>query len=89
MPRLKSVDLNRDCGGSSVKRFARVDAMFLLPVEKRWEIAKTFTKEEQEYSVRVQKRMLYAEARAAAADGGEEDAWMPTETLGDSDDGTV
>ena len=88
MPRQKSVDLNGDCGGSSAKRFARVDAMFLLPVEKRWEIAKTFTKEEREYSVKVQKRMLYAEARAAM-DGGEDETWMPADTLGDSDDGTI
>ena len=74
-------------GTAHAGKYPRVDAMFKLPLEKRWAVASTFTKEEQAYSLRVQKRMLFAESRG---DPMADDEWdMPRDSIGESDDGTV
>lgn len=74
-------------GTAHTGKYPRVDAMFKLPLEKRWAVASTFTKEEQAYSLRVQKRMLFAENRT---DFLADDEWdMPRDSIGESDDGTV
>ena len=68
-------------------KYPRVDAMFKLPVSERWAIASTFTKEEQAYSLRVQKRMLFMENRSEALFDEEMD--FVRDSIGESDDGTV
>ena len=76
----------------------RVAAMFALPVEKRWKIAKDFTAEEKEYARRVMKRMLSDEKKMDAVaewDGSSESEVSSSYEgisgghLGESDDGSV
>ena len=77
--------------------FPRVVEMYSLPVERRWEIAKTFTPEEAEFSRRMARKMLVedrmiseiADWDGAAADGNAGGAPTDGGRLGDSDDGTV
>ena len=75
------------------EKFARVRHMFTLPVEKRWEIAKDFSEEEQSYAKRLERRRLMEEDRIfrewdwnadSEDETGEDDA-----VLGDSDDGSL
>lgn len=72
------------------RKYARVMAMFKMPVSERWQIASTFTQEEKAYSLRIQKRMLYDDMRFAkdcepASDSEREEDGI----LGESDDGTL
>ena len=78
------------------ERYARVRAMFQLPVGERWAVAKTFTKEESEYARRIARRMLAEEdrlTREVSWDVGEEEE-VPVQLIesieaADSDDGTL
>ena len=74
-------------GMAHLGKYPRVDAMFKLPLHERWAVASTFTKEEQAYSLRVQKRMLFAENRADFL--AEDECDTPRDSIGESDDGTV
>lgn len=80
------------------EKFRRVIEMFQLPIGERWAVAKTFTPEEQAYSLKIQKRMLAEMKRADyecswSQGGGDDDEWMrrpsEDESLGDSDDGSI
>ena len=81
------------------EKFPRVHRMFTLPMDERWRLASTFTKEEMEYSRRLAKRKLQEEWKMDDIldwDGeGEDKDWSgqqePTirNQLGDSDDGTI
>ncbi|MGN0130714.1 MAG: hypothetical protein ACI4CE_07500 [Methanomethylophilus alvi] len=80
------------------EKFPRVVKMFSLPMSQRWELAKTFTAEEREFSRRMEKRLLMEERKMASFidwDGDSEPAERGSYdgivggTLGESDDGTV
>lgn len=79
------------------EKFPRVVEMFSLPLDQRWELAKTFTPDEQEFSRRMAKRMLMEDRQMAMLTEWECDAENKYETLdgleggrlGESDDGTV
>lgn len=81
------------------EQFPRVHRMFDLPVSERWALARTFTKEEAEYSRRLAKKMMMEERKMDYAidfdDDSEEDEHSRSYDgisggrIGDSDDGTV
>ena len=79
------------------EKYPRVAEMFRLPLEKRWELAKTFTAEEQEYCRRVMKRMLMEERKISSIVDWDSEAepglgsyeGIAGGMLGESDDGTV
>lgn len=80
------------------EKFPRVVKMFSLPVNQRWELAKTFTEEEQEFSRRMAKRLLMEERKMDSFidwDGDLESGELGNYDgiaggmLGESDDGTV
>ena len=74
------------------EKMVRVRQMFALPVEKRWEIAQHFTKEEQDYARRIAKRMIAEDARIEsewAWESDEVNALRESGFLGDSDDGSI
>lgn len=81
------------------EKFPRVHQMFGLPMDKRWMLASTFSKEEAEYSRRLARKMLQDEWRMddiidwdGATDEGEalgSYAGIAGGSLGDSDDGTI
>jgi hypothetical protein len=97
LPSQKEPTPKRVRGGP--ERFPRVHYMYNLPMEKRWEVAKTFSKEETEYSRRLAKKMLQDEWRIddmVTWDGCFEEDDSPGSyegitggSLGDSDDGTI
>ena len=71
--------------------------MFRRPLSKRWELARTFTAEEQEYCRRVMKRMLMEERKISSIVDWDSEAepglgsyeGIAGGMLGESDDGTV
>ena len=79
------------------ERFPRVHQMFALPIEERWALASTFTKDEAEYSRRLAKKMLQDEWRlddmidwdSEAEPGLGNYEGIAGGSLGESDDGTV
>lgn len=81
------------------EKFPRVHQMFDLPIGQRWELAKTFTKEEAEYSRRLARKRLQDEwkiDRIIDWDGMPEEGeslgsyeGIAGGRLGDSDDGTI
>lgn len=81
------------------EKYPRVHQMFELPVAQRWEIAKTFTDAEREYSRRLMKKRLMDERRIDEmieweCDGADESVGRSYEglvggSLGDSDDGSI
>lgn len=82
-----------------IDRFPRVMEMFRHPENERFEIAKTFTREEQEYARKIGKRMLAEERRLDAIidwNGGDENLekleryrHVEFDRLGESDDGSI
>lgn len=101
MKAAKKGDSEKNKGGRIAEKtkFPRVMAMFELPLEKRWEISKTFNEEERKFCSKMMKRMLIEERRLDAVcswDGeyefrGTPSCWETSEPdkLGDSDDGTI
>ena len=78
------------------ERFARVRAMFQLPIKERWAVSRTFSKEEAEYARRMARRMLAEDerlTRETSWDGEVEEevsaALLDSIMSGDSDDGTI
>lgn len=79
------------------EKYPRVAEMFRLPLAKRWELARTFTAEEQEYCRRVMKRMLMEERKISSIVDWDSEAepglgsyeGIAGGMLGESDDGTV
>lgn len=78
------------------ERFARVRAMFQLPVKERWAVSRTFSKEETEYARRMARRMLAEDdrlSREVSWEGGDEEEMSPAllDSIGsgDSDDSTI
>ena len=85
---------------SDDEKFAKVRAMFQLPVSERYEIAKDFTKEEADYARRIARRMMAEDDRISreiswTGDFDDEaSAEEPGETFWDnsiseSDDGSI
>ena len=76
-------------------------AMFAAPVEERWKMAREFTAEEEEFSRKMQRRMLAEDRRmeydatpcycSSSFPDDEEEKQSPfdDDPLGDSDDGTI
>ena len=74
--------------------FPRVRQMMELPISERWEIAKDFTPEEQDFVRRLAKRELIEEKQIECItdwDCGEESQKIDSgmDQIGESDDGSV
>lgn len=101
MKKAEAGEPEKNKGGriSEKTKFPRVMAMFELPLEKRWEISKTFNEAERKFCSKVMKRMLIEERRLDAVCSWEGEyefrdspsCWEASEPekLGDSDDGTI
>lgn len=92
-------------GRSMEEKFPRVMAMLAAPISKRWAMASKFTPEEEEFSRKMQRKMLAEERRIdfeanycgrRGAMTEDDEAEQPQEKvifeedpLGDSDDGSV
>ena len=81
------------------EKFPRVHQMFSLPMNERWALASTFSKEEAEYGRRLAKKMLQDEWKmdniidwsGSSEDGESLGSYegIAGGILGDSDDGTI
>ena len=78
--------------GSDTK-FPRVKKLFDIPIDKRWEYAKTFTPDEMAYARRLASRKLNEERMidelSSWEKSGESDTVLEEGNVGDSDDGSV
>ena len=78
------------------EKYERVRKLFTLPQSERWELAKTFTEDEQNYSRRLARRQLAEEDRLTRewtwdSDDDVEDIGDVADdgSFGDSDDGSL
>jgi len=81
------------CKRGSDSKYPRVKELFTIPIEKRWEVAKTFNPDEMAYARRLANRMLNEEKMidelSTWEKSGESEVLPEESTLGESDDGSI